>query len=196
MGKGGGQHVFAENWTNYDNTRTCLVFVYSSGVVPGRWAGSGVGKYNAERPKQGRKRFNSIYSTKTIHFSYFRILFIYANNILSDSHVGGWEAHGPQVTVPAVAVVRENPSAHPMAALQHGYLHLSRAGYATICLAWPQRQRNNIIELQWLSKRRKLLWTRCLNGITTMKMAWKKVTLSRRCCRVPSSAFKYGVMKL
>ena len=35
-----------------------------------------VGKYNAESPKQDSKRLNSV--TKTIHFAYLGILFIYA----------------------------------------------------------------------------------------------------------------------
>ena len=39
-----------------DHIRTC--FVYVGGVMPGRRAGSGNGKYNAESPKQGSKRFN------------------------------------------------------------------------------------------------------------------------------------------
>ena len=39
----GGQHVFVENWTNYDPIRTC--FVYDGGVMTGRRAGSGVEKY-------------------------------------------------------------------------------------------------------------------------------------------------------
>ena len=37
--------------------------------------GSGSGNYNAESPKQGSKRFNSI--TKTIHWAHLGILFIY-----------------------------------------------------------------------------------------------------------------------
>ena len=41
----------------------------------GRRAGSFVGRYNAENPKQDSKRFNSI--TKTIHFAYLGLLFIY-----------------------------------------------------------------------------------------------------------------------
>ena len=45
--------------------------VYGSGVMLGRRAASGVGKYNAESPKQGSKRFNSI--TKTIHFAHLVI---------------------------------------------------------------------------------------------------------------------------
>ena len=32
--------------------------MYGGEVMPGRWAGSGVGKYNAESPKQDRNRFN------------------------------------------------------------------------------------------------------------------------------------------
>ena len=43
--------------------------------MPGRRAGSGVGKYNDESPKQISKRFNFI--TKTIHFSSLLLLFIY-----------------------------------------------------------------------------------------------------------------------
>ena len=43
--------------------------------MPGRRAGSGVGKYNTESPKQGSKRFN--YITNTIHFAYLGVLFIY-----------------------------------------------------------------------------------------------------------------------
>ena len=45
------------------------------GAMLGRGAGSGVGKYIAESPKQGSKRFNSI--TKTIQFAHLAILFIY-----------------------------------------------------------------------------------------------------------------------
>ena len=40
-----------------DHIRTC--FVYGGGVMLGRRAGSGVGKYKDESPKQGSKRFNS-----------------------------------------------------------------------------------------------------------------------------------------
>ena len=43
--------------------------------MPGQRARSGVGKYNAESPKQGSKRFNFI--MKTTHFAYLGILFIY-----------------------------------------------------------------------------------------------------------------------
>ena len=43
--------------------------------MPGRRAGPGVGKYNAESPKQDSKRFNSI--TKTNHFPFLGISFIY-----------------------------------------------------------------------------------------------------------------------
>ena len=53
--------------------RTC--FLHGGGVMLGRRAGSGVGKYNAESPKQSSKRFNSI--MKTIHFAHLGILFIY-----------------------------------------------------------------------------------------------------------------------
>ena len=49
------------------------------GVMLSRRAGPGVGKYNAESPKQGSKRFNSI--TKTIHFAHLGIIFIYARNL-------------------------------------------------------------------------------------------------------------------
>ena len=59
--------------TNYDQIRTC--FVYGGGVMPGWRPGSGVGKYNAESPKQGSKRFNSI--TKRIRFAHLGILFIF-----------------------------------------------------------------------------------------------------------------------
>ena len=45
--------------------------------MPGWRAGSGIGKYNAESPKQDSKRFNSM--TKTIHFAHLVILFIFAN---------------------------------------------------------------------------------------------------------------------
>ena len=51
--------------------------MYGDGVMPGRWAGSGVDKHNAESPEQGSKRFNSI--TKTIHFAHLGILFIYGH---------------------------------------------------------------------------------------------------------------------
>ena len=50
--------------------------MYSGGVMPGRRAGSGVGKYNTESPKKESKRFNSV--KKTIHFAHLCILFIYA----------------------------------------------------------------------------------------------------------------------
>ena len=53
---------------------TCSV--YGGGVQPGRRAGSGVGWYIVESPKQVRKRFSSI--TKTIHFAHLVILFIYS----------------------------------------------------------------------------------------------------------------------
>ena len=43
--------------------------------MPGWRAGSGIGKYNAESPKQDSKRFISI--TKTIHLVHLGILFIY-----------------------------------------------------------------------------------------------------------------------
>ena len=43
----------------------------------GQWAGSGVGKYIAESPKQSSKRLNSI--TKTILFTQLVILFIYVS---------------------------------------------------------------------------------------------------------------------
>ena len=56
-----------------EQTMTC--FVYSGAVMLGRCSGSGVGKYNAESPKQGSKKFNS--TTKTIHFAHLVILFIY-----------------------------------------------------------------------------------------------------------------------
>ena len=36
------------------------------GVMPGRRAGSGVGKYNAKSPKQGSKRFNSTHEDGTL----------------------------------------------------------------------------------------------------------------------------------
>ena len=45
------------------------------GVMPGRRAGSGVGKCNAESPKQGSKRFKFI--MKTIHCAHLGVLFIY-----------------------------------------------------------------------------------------------------------------------
>ena len=50
--------VFYKYPVQYDHVRTC--FVYGGGLMPGRRAGSGVSKYNAEIPKQGTKRFNSI----------------------------------------------------------------------------------------------------------------------------------------
>ena len=49
--------------------------MYGGGVMLGWRAGSDVGKYNAESPKQGSKMFNSI--IKTIHFAQPGILFIY-----------------------------------------------------------------------------------------------------------------------
>ena len=55
--------------------RTC--FVYGGGVMTGRRAGSGVGKHNAESPKQGSRRFDSI--TNTIHFAHLGIFFIYGD---------------------------------------------------------------------------------------------------------------------
>ena len=48
-----------------DHIRAC--FVYGGRVMPSRRIGSGVGKYNAENPKQDSKRFSSI--IKTIHFA-------------------------------------------------------------------------------------------------------------------------------
>ena len=42
-----------------------------------------VGKYNVESLKQGSKRFNSI--KKTIHFAYLGILFICANDPMSEN---------------------------------------------------------------------------------------------------------------
>ena len=39
------------------------------------WCRVGVGEYNAESPKQGSKRFNSI--SKKVHFAHLGILFIY-----------------------------------------------------------------------------------------------------------------------
>ena len=44
--------------------------------MPGRRAGLGVGKYNAESLKQGSKRFNSI--LQTIHFAHLGIIFYYS----------------------------------------------------------------------------------------------------------------------
>ena len=43
--------------------------------MPHRRAGSDVGKYVAESPKQGSKWFNSV--AKMIHFAHLDILFIY-----------------------------------------------------------------------------------------------------------------------
>ena len=43
-------------------------------MMPGPRAGSGVGKYNAESPTQGSKRFNFI--TKTSHFAHLGILYL------------------------------------------------------------------------------------------------------------------------
>ena len=66
------------------------------------------------------------------------------------------------------------------------------------CLA--SRQRN--VELQGDEKIRKMLRSRCLNGVATtnikvmqkQKSLWPEitVTLSRQCCRVPSSADFYA----
>ena len=64
--------------------------MYGSGVIAGRRAGSGVGKYcildtvdsivyNAKSPKQGSKRFNSI--TKTTHFADLGTIFIYGDGL-------------------------------------------------------------------------------------------------------------------
>ena len=56
-------------------------------------AGLGIGKYNAESPKHlktGQQRFNSI--TKTIHFAYLGILFIYEYG--TAPHGGGWGGGG------------------------------------------------------------------------------------------------------
>ena len=47
--------------------------------MPGRLAGSGVGLYIAESPKQGNKMFNSI--SKTIHFAHLVILYIYVYSV-------------------------------------------------------------------------------------------------------------------
>ena len=57
-------------------------------MMPGRRAGSGIGKYsyNADSPKQGSKRFNSI--TKTIHFAYLGILLIYSQQYAAMNLVG------------------------------------------------------------------------------------------------------------
>ena len=49
--------------------------MYGGGVMLGRRAWSGIGKYNAKSTKQGSKGFNSI--SKTIHFAHISILFIY-----------------------------------------------------------------------------------------------------------------------
>ena len=49
--------------------------MYGGRVMLGWRTWSGVGKYKAESPKQGIKRFN--YITKTIHFADLVILFIY-----------------------------------------------------------------------------------------------------------------------
>ena len=81
--RGRGQCVFIENWTNYDHKGTC--FVYGGVVMPGRRAGSGVSKYNAESPKQGSKRFNSI--RKTIHFAHLGKLFIYIYGVSIQLHL-------------------------------------------------------------------------------------------------------------
>ena len=50
--------------------------------MPGRRAGSSVGKYNAESSKQGSIRFNFI--TKTINFAHMVILFIYEKDFVPD----------------------------------------------------------------------------------------------------------------
>ena len=50
--------------------------MYGGRVMLGWRTGSGVGKYKAESPKHGIKRFN--YITKTIHFADLVILFIYS----------------------------------------------------------------------------------------------------------------------
>ena len=75
-GKRRGQCVFWESFTNSttiyrQNDHIRNYWLYSGGAMSGRRAGSGVGKYNAESPKQGSKRFNSI--TKTIHFAHLGI---------------------------------------------------------------------------------------------------------------------------
>ena len=49
--------------------------------MPGRRAGSAVGKNNAESPKQGSKRLNFI--TKTIHFAHLVLLFMYLSMLYS-----------------------------------------------------------------------------------------------------------------
>ena len=51
------------------------------GVMLSRRAGPGAGKYNAESPKQGSKRFKLYYSTMTIRFARLGIIFIYARNL-------------------------------------------------------------------------------------------------------------------
>ena len=63
--------------------------------MAGRWAGSGVGKYNNESPKQGSKRFNSI----TIHFAHLGIIFIYG--FMGQIYV--LYAHKSQILVEKVA---------------------------------------------------------------------------------------------
>ena len=56
IGKGGGGNTSSyrmePTMTIYE-IRTC--FMYGGGVMPGRRAGSGVGKYNAQSPKQAAK---------------------------------------------------------------------------------------------------------------------------------------------
>ena len=58
--------------SSIDHIRKCRLSVYSGGVMPGRQAGSGFGKYNAESPTQGSKRFNSPVRRNT--FSYLVII--------------------------------------------------------------------------------------------------------------------------
>ena len=60
-----------------DHVRKC--FVYGGGVMPARRPGLGVGKYNAESPKQGSKMVNFI--TKTIHFAHLGIFCIYSTTV-------------------------------------------------------------------------------------------------------------------
>ena len=95
-----------ENWTNYDHIRTC--FVYGGGVMPGRRAGSGVVKYNAESPKQAAKGSTSLQRRSGIFFIYallFKFTFVmkilwtnqWSDPELFDTWVVTWECHLKQI---------------------------------------------------------------------------------------------------
>ena len=78
--RGGGN---ASSWTIEPSMSFVLIWsscLNSGGVLPGRRAGSGIGKYNAESSKQDSKRFDFI--TKRCHFAHLGILFSYGSRFL------------------------------------------------------------------------------------------------------------------